>query len=52
MLKVGLAALLINLVLNLLLIPYFGIIAAAWVTVLTEAIAAGMMWFYLRKKSL
>jgi len=52
MLKVGLGALLINLVLNLLLIPYFGIIAAAWVTVLTEAIAAGMMWFYLRKKSL
>jgi len=52
MLKVGLGALLINLVLNFMLIPYFGIIAAAWVTVLTEASAAAMMAFFLRKKTL
>jgi O-antigen/teichoic acid export membrane protein len=51
MLKLGVVALLFNLILNSLLIPRFGVMAAAWVTVLTEAIDAGMMiWFWLRKQ--
>lgn len=37
-LKIGLVALVWNLSLNLILIPKFGIIAAAWITVSTEAL--------------
>jgi O-antigen/teichoic acid export membrane protein len=51
MLKLGAVALSVNLILNILLIPRYGILAAAWVTVLTEMIDCGMMgWFLWKKK--
>jgi O-antigen/teichoic acid export membrane protein len=50
MLKLGAVALVFNLALNIILIPRYGIYAAAWVTVLTEAIDCGLMgWFLFRK---
>ncbi|MBI2465257.1 flippase [Candidatus Shapirobacteria bacterium] len=47
MLKLGIVALVVNLSLNMLLIPRFGVLAAAWVTVFTEMVDMGMMiWFW------
>lgn len=47
MLKLGIVALVVNLGLNILLIPRYGILAAAWVTVFTEMIDCLMMiWFW------
>ncbi len=49
MLQVGLIALVTNVGLNLIIIPRFGIIGAAWVTVATEAISfLGVRWFLAR----
>lgn len=42
-LVIGLVSLLVNIIGNLIAIPRFGIEGAAWVTVVTEAIAAGLM---------
>ena len=50
MLKLGAIALVVNLILNVLLIPRFGILAAAWVTVVTEMIDCAMMAWYLKKR--
>lgn len=50
MLKLGIVALVVNLGLNILLIPRYGVLAAAWVTVFTEMIDMLMMiWFWKRK---
>lgn len=50
MLKLGAIALVFNLILNIMLIPRFGIMAAAWVTVMTEAVDCGLMgWFLYRR---
>ena len=52
MLKLGAVALVSNLVLNLWLIPHYGIYAAAVVTVITEALDAGFMaWFLWKNKA-
>lgn len=52
MLKLGGVALLVNLGLNIILIPRYGIVAAAWVTVLTEAVDCALMaWFLWKKKN-
>lgn len=46
MLKVGAAGLVANLVLNLIFIPRYGMMAGAWVTVVTEGVdTAAMGWF-------
>lgn len=50
LLKVGLVGLVFNAIMNYLLIPYYGILAAAWVTVATEAVDMGMMIFFLNRK--
>ncbi len=50
LLKLGAIALFFNLILNILLIPLFGIMAAAWVTVITEALDCGMMGWYLWRR--
>ena len=50
MLKVGAVGLIFNLTLNIILIPRFGILGAAWTTVATEAVDLGMMSWYLWKK--
>lgn len=50
MLKLGVVALLVNLILNVLLIPHYGIIGAAGVTVFTEMIDMLMMMYFLKKK--
>ena len=50
MLKLGVVALLTNLVLNIILIPRYGYLAAAWVTVLTEAIDCGLMMWFLKQQ--
>jgi len=50
MLYLGLMALVLNLGLNWWLIPHYGMIAAAWVTVLTEFFDMVMMGFFLRKQ--
>jgi len=47
---VGLISLLINIGGNLIFIPYFGINGAAWVTALTEMVAAGLMTVMLVKR--
>ena len=39
------ASLAVNLVLNLILIPQYGYIAAAWTTVLTEIVLVGVGWW-------
>lgn len=50
MLKLGGMAMLFNLFGNMLLVPPYGIVAAAWVTVMTEALDCGMMgWFLCRR---
>lgn len=52
MLKLGLVALVLNLSLNILLIPRYGMMAAAWVTVFTEMIDCMMMvWFWKNRKT-
>lgn len=50
MLKLGAAALITNLVLNVILIPRYGILASAWITVATEALDCGMMGWFLRER--
>lgn len=51
MLKLGVVALGVNLSLNILLIPRYGVLAAAWVTVFTEMIDCLMMiWFWKNRK--
>ena len=50
MLGVGIVGLIFNVILNLTLIPHFGILGAAWTTVATEAVDLGMMSWYLWKK--
>jgi len=47
MLKVGAAGLVFNLIFNLIFIPRYGMAAAAWVTVVTEALDTGMMTWLL-----
>lgn len=50
MLKVGVAGLVFNLIFNLIFIPRYGMAAAAWVTVITEALDTGMMaWLLLAR---
>lgn len=49
LLKVGLIGLVFNLSLNWLLIPSYGIIVAAWITVATEALDMGLMMIFLNK---
>jgi len=49
LLKVGLIGLVFNLSLNWLLIPSYGIMAAAWITVATEALDMGLMMIFLNK---
>lgn len=50
LLIVGLIGLVVNLGLNIWVIPRYGILGAAWVTVITEAFHSGtMMVLYLRK---
>jgi O-antigen/teichoic acid export membrane protein len=39
------ASLIVNLILNLILIPLFGYIAAAWTTVVTEMVLVGAGWW-------
>lgn len=48
-LKISLIALVWNLGLNLIFVPYFGIIAAAWVTVSTEALVSIISTWRLSK---
>ncbi|MFA5532098.1 MAG: flippase [Candidatus Shapirobacteria bacterium] len=48
---IGLVSLTVNIVGNLIAIPRFGIVGAAWVTVATESIAAGLMIINLRKST-
>ena len=48
---IGIISLIINIGGNLMFIPNFGIIGAAWVTVLTELVASILMVFFLRKQS-
>lgn len=50
MLKVGVIGLIFNVVMNIILIPRLGILGAAGVTVLTEAIDLIMMAWYLWKR--
>lgn len=48
---VGVISLIVNIGGNLLFIPKFGIVGAAWVTVVTEAVAGLLMVGFLRKNS-
>ena len=48
-LMIGLVSLVVNIVGNLIAIPLFGIVGAAWVTVATEGIASGLMIITLKK---
>ncbi|MFZ2152832.1 MAG: flippase [Microgenomates group bacterium] len=50
MLKLGMVALIVNLGLNMWLIPHYGILAAAGVTVVTEMIDCLMMGYFLVNK--
>jgi len=50
MLKLGIIGLVTNLTLNFILIPRYGILAAAWVTVITEAVDNGLMMWWLRMR--
>lgn len=49
MLKIGVVGLIFNLLANWVFIPRYGILGAAGVTVITEAIGCGLMGWYLRK---
>lgn len=49
-LKIGIVSLIINIVGNLIFIPSFGIIGAAWITVVTEAVASILMIITLIRK--
>lgn len=40
---IGIISLLVNIIGNVIAIPYFGIVGAAWVTVITEAVASVLM---------
>jgi O-antigen/teichoic acid export membrane protein len=48
-LVIGLVSLVVNIIGNLIAIPHFGINGAAWVTVLTEGVASGLMIIALKK---
>jgi len=48
-LVIGIISLLVNVIGNLIAIPHFGINGAAWVTVITEGIASGLMIIALKK---
>jgi O-antigen/teichoic acid export membrane protein len=50
MLRLGVVALVVNLLLNIWLIPYYGILGAAGVTVFTEMIDLLMMAYFLKRK--
>lgn len=50
MLKLGAMALVVNLVMNVILIPRYGILAAAGVTVLTEFLDLMLMAYFLRAR--
>lgn len=50
-LLIGIISLIVNIGGNLIFIPKFGIVGAAWVTVATEAVAGLLMIGYLRKQS-
>ena len=50
-LLIGIISLIVNIGGNLLFIPKFGIVGAAWVTVATEAVAGMLMIGFLRKQS-
>jgi O-antigen/teichoic acid export membrane protein len=50
-LLIGVVSLIINISGNLIFIPRFGIVGAAWVTVATEAVAGLLMISFLRKES-
>jgi len=48
----GLITLVVNFTGNLLVIPRFGIVGAAWVTGLSEAVACGLTILALKRRSL
>jgi O-antigen/teichoic acid export membrane protein len=48
-LVIGLISLTVNIIGNLMAIPHFGINGAAWVTVITEGVASGLMIIALKK---
>ena len=48
---IGIISLIVNIGGNLLFIPRFGIVGAAWVTVVTEVVAGLLMVGFLRKES-
>jgi O-antigen/teichoic acid export membrane protein len=50
-LVLGLITLVFNFIGNLFMIPRFGIIGAAWVTGFSEALACGLMVFFLKRKT-
>ena len=50
-LMLGLITLVFNFIGNLFMIPRFGIIGAAWVTGFSEALACGLMVFFLKRKT-
>jgi len=49
-LVIGIISLIVNVVGNLLTIPSFGIVGAAWTTVMTEAVASVLMIIALKKQ--
>lgn len=49
-LELGVLVLIFNIAMNLLMIPRFGIIGAAWVTVATEALGVGLSSWKLSRK--
>jgi len=49
-LKIGIVSLLVNVVGNLIFIPSFGIVGAAWTTVVTEAVASILMIIALKRQ--
>jgi O-antigen/teichoic acid export membrane protein len=48
---IGIISLIVNIGGNLLFIPRFGIVGAAWVTVVTEAVAGLLMVGFLKVNS-
>ncbi|MFA7675989.1 MAG: oligosaccharide flippase family protein [Candidatus Shapirobacteria bacterium] len=50
-LVLGLITLVFNFTGNLFMIPRFGIVGAAWVTGFSEALACGLMVFFLKRKT-
>jgi O-antigen/teichoic acid export membrane protein len=50
-LLIGIISLIVNIGGNLMFIPQYGIIGAAWVTVLTEMVASVLMIIFLQRQS-